>query len=301
MNEPISIRVGASEAGRVDRVVARHFPEAGRRRLAALFRDRAVRIDGRIARKGDHAAVGALITLAQTPATGEALRPVAADDPSIEILHADDHLLALNKPADMPSHPLAAGETGTVANVIAARFPECVGVGDDPREAGLAHRLDRDTSGALLIARDRATWLALRQGFSRGEVHKRYLALVQGAASRGESEAPLLTRAGRAVVDGAGLDAHTSWTVVERYEGYSLLEVVAHTGRMHQVRAHLADAGWPIAGDKLYGGTVLSGTGGHFLHAASLELVHPRTGATVRVEAPLPATRAAVLASLRAG
>ncbi|HUH02608.1 MAG TPA: RluA family pseudouridine synthase [Kofleriaceae bacterium] len=300
MTEPVSIRVGASEAGRVDRVVAGRFPEAGRRGIAALFRDRMVRLDGRIARKGDHAAAGSLITLIRAPASGDDLRPVAADDPSIAILYADDHLVALNKPAQMPSHPLAAEETGTAANVIAARFPECLGVGDDPREAGLAHRLDRDTSGALLIARDRATWLALRQRFSRGEVHKRYLALVQGAASRGESEAPLLTRAGRAVVDGAGLRAHSSWSVLERFETYSVLEVVAHTGRMHQVRAHLADAGWPIAGDELYGGAPLPGSRGHFLHAASLAFVHPHTGAAIRIEAPLPGDRAAVIASLRA-
>lgn len=300
MSEPLAIRVGDGEAGRVDLIVARRFPEVGRRRVAALFRAGLVRIDGRVARKGDHAAAGAMVTVAEPPASGEALRPVAEDEASIAVLFLDEHLVALGKPAGMPSHPLIAAERGTVANVVAARFPECLAVADDPREAGLAHRLDRDTSGVLLVARDRATWLALRAAFGRRDIDKRYLALVQGAASRGASMAPLATRAGRAVIDAAGLPAHSEWSVRERFAEHTLLEVTTHTGRMHQVRAHLADAGWPIAGDELYGGAPLPGLRGHFLHASSVGFAHPIGGAAVRIDAPLPADRAALLRSMPA-
>jgi 23S rRNA pseudouridine1911/1915/1917 synthase len=258
-----------------------------------------VRIDGRRARKGDHAAAGARITVSQAPASDDALLPVKGEVESIDVLYEDEWLVVLNKPPGMPSHPLAAAERGTLANVAVARFPECAGVADDPREAGLAHRLDRDTSGAIMVARDRPTWRAARALFGRGQIDKRYVALVDGVASRGESFAPLDTRAGRAVIDGAGLEAHTEWSVRERFEAHSLLEVTAHTGRMHQVRAHLADAGWPIAGDERYGGAPLAGLVGHFLHASSLDFEHPITAQPVRVVAPLPAERAAVLAALR--
>src|SRR5690606_24613172 len=162
--------------------------------------------------------------------------------------------------------------------------PELAGVGDDPREAGLAHRLDTGTSGVLLACRDGATWRAMRAAFSAGEVGKAYLALVAGAAEAGESRVPLAQRGKRSVVDAAGLPAHTSWEVQEQVAGATLLRCAARTGRMHQVRAHLAAAGHPLVGDALYGGPPDEDVIGFFLHAAALTFRHPARGELVRIE-----------------
>jgi len=297
----LSFVVEVGEEGRIDRVLAGRFPGAGRRRLAELFAARAVRIDGALARKGDLAAAGATVTLERAPALAADLAATADPDLVVDVLHADPRLVAVAKPAGVPSQPLRAGERGTAAGAIVARFPECAGVGDDPREAGLIHRLDIGTSGVLITARDGATWRSLRGALRAGTVTKQYLALVQGHAVDGGSDAPLTQRGKRVVLDHAGgLPAETRWQVVERLPAHTLLRVTATTGRMHQVRAHLAAAGTPVAGDALYGGQPLPGLVGHFLHAARVELRHPDGGAPLVIEAPLPADRQAALDAARA-
>jgi 23S rRNA pseudouridine1911/1915/1917 synthase len=304
--QPGEFVVTPAEAGRVDRVLQGRFPDAGRRTLAGLFERRAVRIDGRVARKGDRVAAGAVIRLSELPAGPAALR--AAPDPRqpLPLLHEDAALVAVAKPAAMPSHPLAPGERGTAANWLVHRFPECRHVGRDPREAGLVHRLDRDTTGVLVAARDQTSWAVLRQAFGAGRVRKQYLALVRGTAAAGACDAPLATRGQRAVVrPGAddALPAATSWEPVEQLGDFALLRCTAHSGRMHQVRAHLAHAGLPIVGDLLYGGPPRPDlpADGHFLHAVSLCLPHPLSGSPLTIEAPLPQARLALLAALRAG
>ncbi len=299
MSEELTFTVAAGEEGRIDRLLGRRFPGASRRRLAELFEARAVRIDGAVARKGDVARAGATVTLVRAPATAADLAPAPEPELALDVLFADDHLVAVAKPAGVPSQPLRAGERGTAAGAIVARFPECRGVGDDPREAGLAHRLDIGTSGVLLAARDGATWRQLRGAFRGGAVVKEYLALVCGRADAGSSDLPLAQRGNHVVVDPLGLPASTRWQVVERLPAHTLLRCTADTGRMHQVRVHLADAGTPVAGDTLYGGAPLPGLVGHFLHAARLELRHPTTGAALVVEAPLPPDRQAALAAAR--
>ncbi len=119
-------------------------------------------VDGARARKGDRVAAGARVTLREQPAVGDALAPAAQPELPLDVLHLDATLVAVCKPAGPPSHPLRAGETGTLANALVARFPECAGAGRDPREAGLVHRLDRGTSGVLVAARDPGTWQSLR-------------------------------------------------------------------------------------------------------------------------------------------
>jgi 23S rRNA-/tRNA-specific pseudouridylate synthase len=195
-----------------------------------------------------------------------------------------------------------------------ARFPECAGAGDHPREAGLAHRLDAGTSGVLLAARDAEIWTALRGAFHEGRVDKRYLALVVGVVSfPGELSAPIAHDRARGGVRVCGdpddaarreaLPALTRWEPVERLGGFTLLRCAARTGRMHQIRAHLAHAGTPVAGDERYGirvAGVPAALVGFFLHAERAALEHPATGAALDVTAPLPADRAAALAELRA-
>jgi len=202
------------------------------------------------------------------------------------------------KPPGMPSQPLRAGELGTAASGMVARFPECAAVADDPRDGGLVHRLDIGTSGVLVAARTRASWLRLRAAFGKGEIEKSYLALVEAAPiSRGCDE-PLTQRGRRVVVDHAdGLEASTTWVVERALGEHRLLRCHATTGRMHQIRVHLATCGAPIVGDVLYGGHPQPGLIEFFLHAADVTL--PRAdGSRLAITAPLPADRLAVLARL---
>jgi 23S rRNA pseudouridine1911/1915/1917 synthase len=308
MSASLRFHVDPTEAGRVDRIVLARFPGSSRRRVAALFAEGGVRLDGALAKKGDVAAAGAEITLAHAPITDAELRVVAETGAPVVILYVDEDLVALAKPAGVPSHPLAAREVGTLANALVARFPECAELGDDPREAGLAHRLDTGTSGVILAARTQAAWRALRDAFAAHRVDKRYLALVAAVVSAPGESARSLARSGDgrrariAAVEEGGLPARTVWTVARRLGGYTLLSCESKTGRMHQIRVHLADRGWPIVGDELYGGPAPPAPlAGHFLHAAGLALAHPRTGARLVLEAPLPLERQALVDALVRG
>jgi 23S rRNA pseudouridine1911/1915/1917 synthase len=304
VSESLRFTVADSEAGRVDRVLAARFPGVGRRRWSELFAAGWVAVNGAQARKGDRVAKGDEVTVRAAPSAGSALAPVPEPDMPLEVLHADPRLLAVSKPTGQPSHPLRPGETGTLANALVARFPECAAVGRDPREGGLCHRLDRGTSGVLVAARDLEAYQHVRRSFAAGEVDKRYLALVVGAARDGELDAPLVQRGPRSVLarmgDPAALSARTAWRLLGSASGMSLLEVAAQSGRMHQVRAHLAAAGHPLAGDPLYGGPEEAGgqaMNQPFLHARSIALPHPN-GGRLEVDAPLPARRAETLVAL---
>ncbi len=287
------MKITVEIADRVDKAVARAYPDAGRKQLGELFDEGVVRVNGKKAKKGERVAVGDVIELAREPVSGEALRP--QPDPAIElaILVERADLIAIAKPAGIPSQPLRAGELGTIANALAARFPECAGIGDDPRDGGLVHRLDIGTSGVLIAARTPESYRALREAFGAGAIHKEYLAIVDGRPVARESDAPLAQRGKRAVVDHTdGLVAHTEFTVEAATKTHALVRCRATTGRMHQVRAHLANVGAPITGDALYGGVPVADDDGFFLHAARLvygELV---------VEAPEPARFAAARARL---
>ncbi len=303
MSHSLAFVVGADEADRADKVIARRFPGTSRRRLAALFRAGHVRIDGRRAKKGELAAAGSRVVLEEPPADDEALRPMPDPHVALSLLHRDEWFVAVNKPSGMPSHPLDAGELGCVANGLAHEFPPCVTAGDDPREAGLVHRLDTGTSGVLLAALDPQTWRLAREMFHRGQVTKSYVALVHGATSGGRTDARLLQRGPRAVVDERGLSATTEWHAVETFRDYTLVRCVTTSGRMHQVRAHLGHAGHPLAGDPRYGGVAIANAPlvGHFLHADHLTLCHPHSGRPLLVEAELPQDREATLTLLRRG
>lgn len=296
MTDPV--RLITTTAGRVDKELARHYPAAGRRQLAELFDDGCVKVGGKRARKGDVVSPGDEIELSRTPVSGDALRPLPDPEAAarLEILLERPELVVVAKPAGMPSQPLRAGELGTAANALAHLYPECAAIGDDPRDGGLVHRLDIGTSGVLAAARTPDAYRALRDAFGAGRVDKRYLAITCARPVSRECDAPLLQRGKRAVVDHTdGLAAHTSFTVERAAAGHALVRCAAHTGRMHQVRAHLAYAGAPIAGDVLYGGEPVPGADGFFLHAASIEL--PLGDERVQVEAPLPDRFAAALAA----
>ena len=288
-------RVEPEGAGaRVDHFVAEAVPGlsvAAARRLVAVG---AVRVDGRPAKKGSRLVAGQTVELDDAGGATEApdARRLRADPAvPVTVLLLYEAFVAVDKPAGFPSQPQAAGEIGTMANGLAARFPECASASPDPREGGLVHRLDTGTSGVLIAARTAAAWTSLRAAMSEAGCEKTYLAEVVGApADVGESHAPIGRvgrRGARVRVDGGGrnpLPAHTTWEAIERRKETTLLRVRLTKGRTHQVRAHLAAAGHPIVGDDLYG----DGLGELHLHAATVKFAHPDSGQEILIEAPPP-------------
>jgi 23S rRNA pseudouridine1911/1915/1917 synthase len=289
------VRVGAEQEGeRLDHVVARALGGIAVAEARRSIDAGAVRVDGRVARKGVRVVVGQTVDIEEV-VDGAGVEPDATM--AVRWLHVDDALVAIDKPAGVPSHPLRAGERGTAANAIVARFPECAAASTDPREGGLAHRLDNETSGVLLAARSRAVWEALRAAMGAATCDKTYLAEVVGAPPDAGVETAPIGRAGRRggrVRVGTGrapLAARTAWEVVERRGATTLVRARLQAGRAHQVRAHLAAAGFPIVGDEIYGVAAPPAPGGARLrlHAHTIALPHPTTGAALLIEAPPPA------------
>jgi 23S rRNA pseudouridine1911/1915/1917 synthase len=279
-------------ADRVDKALARAYPTAGRRQLSNMFDEGCVTVAGKKAKKGDRVVAGDVIEISREPVSGDALHP--QPDPAVEIaiLIERSDLVAIAKSAGTPSQPLRAGELGTVANALAHRYPECATIGDDPRDGGLAHRLDIGTSGILIAARTADTYRALREAFGGGLVAKTYLAITENRPVSRECDAPLVQRGRRVAVDHTdGLAAYTAFEVIKATDTHAFVRCTAQTGRMHQVRAHLAHVGSPIAGDTLYGAK--TDEGGFFLHAATLKLP---LAEPLDVEAPLPDRFTAALA-----
>jgi len=303
------VRLPPGAAGRLDRALADALG-LGRAAVKEAFRLGAVRVDGRRARGSDAARPGAEVEL-------EAAAPAGAPVPEpalpLRVLAEAPRWVAVDKPAGMATHPLRPGERGTLANGVAARFPECAGASPAPREGGAVHRLDADTSGCVLFARDREAWEALRGQLARRAVEKVYLALVAGrVAAGGVCSVPLAQRGGRAVPvpdeaaaarlparASAPRPAETRWEVARALPRHTLLEVRIPTGAMHQIRAHLAFLGHPVAGDAAYGGAAAAvpGLRRHFLHAWRLGFEDPG-GGPAAVEAPLPPELAAVVVAL---
>jgi 23S rRNA pseudouridine1911/1915/1917 synthase len=282
------VKLTIDVADRADKALGRFYPDAGRRQLGELFDEGAVRVNGKRARKGDRVAVGDVVELAREPVSGAALRPAPDPDVPLDVLIERSEVVVVCKPAGIPSQPLRAGELGTVANAIAFRFPECVAIGDDPRDGGLVHRLDIGTSGVLVVARTLDAYHALRDAFGAGLVVKRYLAITDGRPVARECDVPLAQRGKRVAVDlSDGLAAYTEIAVERASPKHALVNCIAQTGRMHQVRAHLAHVGAPITGDVLYGGAPLPGHDGFFLHAASITL--PLGRERLVADAPAPA------------
>lgn len=292
-----TMTVDAAAAGkRVDLVLGDAF-QLSRSRVKGLFESELVRINHRKAKKGQMVMAGDVLEV-ELPETPEATGALADPGVPLRVLHEDEALVFVDKPAGVPSQPLQPSELGTVANGLIARFPEMAQVADDPREAGLCHRLDVETSGVLLAARTREAWQAMRAAFSESrQLTKKYLALVKGPlADEGVIDVPLAHAGDHVVpVSDAGRSAVTEFVVQARRGPWALVEVTLVTGVLHQVRAHLAAVGAPIVGDALYGGPAEPGLTRFFLHAASLAVQHPVTGQRLFVESPLPRELASVL------
>ncbi|HEY2734928.1 MAG TPA: RluA family pseudouridine synthase [Polyangiales bacterium] len=283
-----------ADGERLDRYLRTRWPELSRAALSELIGRGAVHVNGRRASKGRALRAGDRISLQEAPAfTREA--------PALRVLYEDRWLVAVDKPAGVPSHPLRMGETGTVANALVARYPEMRDVGYRTLEPGLLHRLDNDTSGVLIAARDSGTFERLRAAHARGELDKRYAALCSGAVTVQRASAFLRADRRRVRIeleDSCGKPIVTDILSSLPRGSFSLAGVaVAFAGR-HQVRAHLAALGHPIAGDALYGGALLPELTRHFLHASEVRLRHPISGQMLTLTATLPSELQTVLDAL---
>ena len=303
-SHPIALAVTDQEDGvRLDQFVARRIPGISRGSVRRLLERGLVLVDGRPHPKGLRLSPGQQVLVA---AVARSERPVPQPDMPLWVLAERDDLVVINKPAGVSCHPLVPGETDTVANAIAARYPECAGASSQAREGGLVHRLDWCTTGALLAARSADAYGRLRGAFSSGRVVKHYLALVDGELERtGQVKSGIRTTPGDRTrmevvcstdAPSGSREAETCFAPLERLGERTSVHVTCRTGRRHQVRVHLAHAGFPLSGDEPYGGRPLEGNQGAFLHAARVSLLDE--GA--HFAAPLPADRAALLRGLGA-
>lgn len=299
--------VDDEEAGcRLDVFLVARVPGMSRRTARRLADEGKLWVGGRRARKGRVLRAGETVTLDELPAP-HGLEAVPEPEIELAVVYEDRHLVAVDKPAGMPSHPLRAEERGTLAGALLARYPEMAHVGYARREPGIVHRLDTDTSGLLLAARDAETFARVRDALSRGAIDKRYEGLCHGHphASRRFTDPLVPDRRDRRRMRIAH-EAHATRgpdPVTEVLEARPLGELAwvsvrAPTARRHQIRVHLAAAGHPLAGDALYGGPAIEGLERHALHAASMVLPHPYTGRWIVLHAPFPTELGAILARL---
>jgi 23S rRNA pseudouridine1911/1915/1917 synthase len=289
----------ADEAGsRLDRALAAR-PEIGTRSLAEqLVASGAVTVDGAI-RSKSHRLVPGSVVVVELPAARAAL---VSEPVTVRIVYEGEHVAVVDKPAGIAMHPGA----GTSAGTLAAQLVTLGATGgDDPHRPGIVHRLDRDTSGLVVVTRSEAAFSALQDAIRRREVERRYLALVRGhpRSRTGRIDAPIgrdrRDPTKRSLDTDEPREAVTWFEVLESLPEHALLDVKLETGRTHQIRVHLAAIDLPVSGDPSYGIKGDLGLERQFLHAHRLRFAHPATGATIDVESPLPDDLAAALERAR--
>lgn len=316
--EPQEITV-APEAGgqRLDAFLAEQFPRYSRVLLRKLIAAGGVQVDGRPPKVAYRLKPGQVLTVRLPPLPRESPLP---EPIPLEILYEDEFLVALSKPADMVVHPARGHWSGTLSSALAYHFEQLSAAGG-PTRPGIVHRLDRETSGVMVIAKTDAIHLALAAQFEQRTVEKEYVAIACGALDRDRDwiNQPIgihpYQREKMAIRSGhpTSREAQTYFEVLERYRGFLLVRLLPKTGRTHQIRIHLAHVGAPVLCDKLYGGRSrisvgeLRGVPGleefilerHALHAQRLSITHPVTEARLTFEAPMPADMQRVLDALR--
>jgi 23S rRNA pseudouridine1911/1915/1917 synthase len=297
-------RYEGEDSERLDKFLVTCLPEFSRARLQGLIDDGFVLVDGSPARKGGQRLEGGEQVTARIPPPQPA--GLQAEAIPLEIIFENDDLLVVNKPAGMVVHPAAGHDSGTLVNAILAHDPELEGIGGEERP-GVVHRLDKDTSGLIVIAKNETSMRWLAGQFKERRVEKTYLALVDGAppTPTGRIEAPIgrdpQDRKKMAVVKAEkGREAVSEYKTLERFPRHTLLEFHPHTGRTHQIRVHCAFLGCPVTGDTTYGHRKpWLEIDRHFLHAWRLSLTLPGESQPRAFEAPLPQELESALAWLR--
>jgi 23S rRNA pseudouridine1911/1915/1917 synthase len=305
VSEPqhLEITVADADAGlRLDRVVANHCPQLSRTRVQELIAGGLVLLNGKTAKDSHKVHAGDSIEVVPQPRP--ALRAEAEAIP-LDILYEDEDVIAINKSAGMTVHAGAGNSHGTLVNALLGRGQALSQTGDLLRP-GIVHRLDKETSGILLVAKNDFAHARLAEAFRERSIQKIYVALVQGvlkeehgrielAIARDPNRRTRMTAKRAALLHNAR-EARTDWRVLARIDSTTLLEVQLHTGRTHQIRVHFSALRHPVVGDTLYGAadqlhigrTTLPSLGRNFLHAAKIAFAHPRTGQIIRLTAPLP-------------
>jgi 23S rRNA pseudouridine1911/1915/1917 synthase len=289
-----------SAAERLDRHVARHL-EVPRHQVQAWFDDGRVTVDRRARKPSFLVTAGMSIEAAVPPPPAS---EVLAEAGPLVVLHEDEHLLAIDKPAGLVVHPGAGASSGTLVHRLVARYPELATVGS-PARPGIVHRLDKDTTGLILVARTQLAYQHLSAAFAARALRKEYVAIAYGKPQReaGTIEAPIARHPQRRVemaVRAEGRPATTGYRILAVAEGLAWWWLDLHTGRTHQIRVHLKSAGHPLVGDPTYGEARWRGLLGRAreaasrfarpaLHARRIELEHPVSRQLLRLEAPLPA------------
>jgi 23S rRNA pseudouridine1911/1915/1917 synthase len=284
-------RFTADEGGvRLDKYVGEKCPELSRTYAQKLIADGLIRVNGGVVKAGFRLSAGDRVDVVIPPAAPSTLSPEAM---SLDILYEDDDLLVVNKPPGLAVHPAPGLRGHTLLNAILFHFPHLADIGQSLRP-GVVHRLDKDTSGVMLVAKNGAAQANLVDQFKNRAVVKVYMALVKGRLTPedGIIEAPLgrdsRNRKRMAVVgEGRGREARTRYHVVKYTDGYTLLEVSPETGRTHQIRVHLKAIGYPVVGDPVYG-VKSEHLARQFLHACRLGFRLPSTGEYVEFTAELP-------------
>lgn len=308
--------VGIELAGeRLDRALALLAPDRSRSALARLVEEGRVSIGGTVVDKSSHKVSGGDSISLEIPDPAPAETP--AQDLPLRIVYQDTDIVVVDKPAGLVVHPAAGHADSTLVNALLHHVKDLSGVGGQTRP-GIVHRLDKDTSGLMVVAKNDAAHRALTAAWATPRVVKQYLALVYGTPklSSGTIDKPIgrdpRDRKRMGVVS-SGRPALTDWELLERLSNTSLLRCTLRTGRTHQIRVHLKSIGHPVVGDPVYSGPqwrgvtdprvrkALAALGRQALHATRLAFPHPRSGEPLEFESPLPEDMATALAVLRAG
>jgi 23S rRNA pseudouridine1911/1915/1917 synthase len=318
-SDPVELTVDSSEAGwRLDVFLAHNFPDYSRVHLRRVITAGGVRVEDRGGKPAYRLIPGQRVRILLPEIPREAPRP---ENIPLDILFEDDSLVVINKPPGMVVHPARGHWSGTLASALQFHFGSTLSSTGGPSRPGIVHRLDRDTSGVILVARNDLAHGKLARQFAERTIEKEYFALVSGNPPRDRDiiDCPIgfhpHQREKMAIRhdDPESRPAQTFFEVLERFEGFAAVRLVPKTGRTHQIRVHLNHLGCPVLCDKQYGGRSQISRGEirrdptddlvlldrQALHARRLKFRHPEDGRTIEIEAPLPADMQAVLAELR--
>ena len=311
-----SLTVTESHAGkRLDLFIQHHEAYSSRNRIQALIRDGLALVNGKPEKPGYKVKPSDSVTL-ELPE--RPVREVLPENIPLHVVFEDDHMVVLNKPPGLVVHPAPGNYTGTLVNALLFHYGSLPSSGrgasdeegSERERAGIVHRLDKDTSGVMVVARTEQALKALAKQFKDRAVRKQYLALVDGVIKKGSGT--IETAIGRHVKERKKISVHTAspreavtlFTVKERFRNATLVEVEIKTGRTHQIRVHMAHAGFPVLGDRVYGGARAGKLGDitiprQMLHAESLSLFHPVTGTPLTFIAPPPPDMQDIIRILR--